>query len=349
LDESARLGLLTADEEVQLSRRIQQGDQAAKEAMIMRNLRLIPLAAKKFMHRGMSFEDLFMEGFFGLNLAAELFNPELKYRFSTYAMRAISQNIERALDNKSRAIRIPLHVIERRQKLSYSQQTLMAETGVEPKFDDIVKHSGIPAEQAYEAWHAPEAKAILNVLVGNQEKGKVGDELIDLIPDKSVQINHDADEESIEKSQIKNKLLKAVDNLPDNAKAVIVKMFGLDGGPVYTQKEVSQILGIKPKTLESIYQRTLVELYKDEELRSVIGIKEDNKPDLPDDLPVHIQVGDEIKQFNFQQIRIMAGIRDGMTFKDLARQHQLNLSHIKWMASGSKGPKIYKELGVKSV
>lgn len=346
LSESANLGLLTADQEVQLSLRIQQGDQDAKQEMIMRNLRLIPLAAKRFMHQGMTFEELFMEGFFGLNLAAELFNPELKNRFSTYAIRAISQNIERALDNKGRAIRIPTHVIERQRRLRHSQQILTTENGAEPKFEDVVRHSGLPIEQAQEAWYAPKAIAILNALVGDQEKNE---ELIDIIPDKAVQFDHEDDEESIEKAQVKEKLLNAIDNLPNNAKAVIVKMYGLDGGPVYTQKEVSQILGIKPGTVESLYRKSLVELFNNSELRSAMGIKQDEEPVLPNELPVYIQVGNEIKQFSFQQFKIMAGIRDGMTFQDLARRHQLNLSSVKWMASGSRGPRIYKNLGVSTV
>jgi RNA polymerase primary sigma factor len=342
LDESARLGLLTADEEVQLSRRIRQGDLDAKEEMVMRNLRLIPIAVKKFMHQGMSFEDLFMEGFFGLDRAAELFEPELKNRFSTYAVRSISRTVRRAVDNRGRSIHIPLHVQQRQQTLNLSRVVLEREKGAEPKFEDIVKHSGLPLGQAQEAWNAPEAEAILNAKIGDEGKN----ELIDLIPDKSVQIHHEEDEDELDKDRVKKALIKAIDKLPDNSKTVVTKLFGLDGGPSYTQDEVAQILGLKPKTVESLYQKTLIDLFNNEELKETVGIEEEAKPVLPDSLPVYIQVGDEVKHFSFQQFRIMTGIRDGMSFREMARRQQMNLSSLKWQAHGSRSSTIYSKLGV---
>jgi RNA polymerase sigma factor (sigma-70 family) len=297
------------------------------------------------MHQGMSFEDLFMEGFFGLDRAAELFEPELKNRFSTYAVRSISRTVRRAVDNRGRSIHIPLHVQQRQQTLNLSRVVLEREKGAEPKFEDIVKHSGLPLGQAQEAWNAPEAEAILNAKIGDEGKN----ELIDLIPDKSVQIHHEEDEDELDKDRVKKALIKAIDKLPDNSKTVVTKLFGLDGGPSYTQDEVAQILGLKPKTVESLYQKTLIDLFNNEELKETVGIEEEAKPVLPDSLPVYIQVGDEVKHFSFQQFRIMTGIRDGMSFREMARRQQMNLSSLKWQAHGSRSSTIYSKLGVSDI
>jgi len=175
LNEVGRHPLLTALEEVELAKRIERGDKAAKDRMINSNLRLVVSIAKKYQGHGLSLLDLIQEGIIGLIRAVEKFDWRRGYKFSTYATWWIRQAVQRGVANKARTIRIPVHIVEREQKISRAERELWAKLEREPTDKEIAKATKLPQKQVREAREAARVVASLDKPVGEGKDTSFGD------------------------------------------------------------------------------------------------------------------------------------------------------------------------------
>ena len=166
LNEAGRYPLLTAAEEVELAKRIERGDMAAKERMITSNLRLVVSIAKRYQTQGITLGDLVQEGVIGLIRATEKFDWRKGFKFSTYATWWIRQAVQRGVANKSRTIRIPVHVVEREQKVSRAERELLAKSGEQPTDEEVANHAKIPLSQVKEVREAARAVASTDAPIG---------------------------------------------------------------------------------------------------------------------------------------------------------------------------------------
>src|SRR5437764_1018285 len=175
LKDIGKVRLLTAQEEVDLAKRIERGDLDAKQKMVESNLRLVVSIAKNYRNQGLPFLDLIQEGTLGLIRAVEKFDWRRGFKFSTYATWWIRQAVARALADKARTIRMPVHIVERMQKMNRAERTLWMELGREPTLDEIATEASLPIEQAREVRSAARASASLDQPVGDQEDAVFGD------------------------------------------------------------------------------------------------------------------------------------------------------------------------------
>ncbi|MFL5959301.1 MAG: RNA polymerase sigma factor RpoD/SigA, partial [Gaiellaceae bacterium] len=175
LADVGRHKLLTAAEEVMLAKRIERGDVSAKRHMIESNLRLVVSIAKGYRGLGVPFLDLIQEGTLGLNRAVEKFDWRRGYKFSTYATWWIRQSVQRAVANHARTIRVPVHVVERQQKLSRAARRLEVELGREATKEELAEATGLPMQHVDEALGAANASVSLNQTVGAEDEGELGD------------------------------------------------------------------------------------------------------------------------------------------------------------------------------
>jgi len=223
MNEAGRHRLLTAAEEVELAKRVEQGDRVAKERMITSNLRLVISIAKRYQGRGVPLGDLIQEGAIGLNRAVEKFDWRRGYKFSTYATWWIRQACQRAISNQSSTIRVPTHVHERLIKLARARQRLEATEGTQPTAEELAAATGLELQHVEEALGAAAASISLSRPVGSDE----GAELGDLLPDPSTA---DPSEQAHEALQ-RQRLRRALATLAADERRVIELRFGLDGEP----------------------------------------------------------------------------------------------------------------------
>ena len=228
--------LLTAAEEVELAKKIERGDRAAKERMINSNLRLVVHVARRYMGQGVSLGDLIQEGVIGLNRAVEKFDWRKGFKFSTYATWWIRQACQRAVANQSKTIRIPVHVDERRRKLSRERQKFEAAHGREPTVEELAKAAGIELVHTQEALEAVEANVSLNRPIGDDGDGELADLLADF---ESVDPMEEADTNLRDHG-----VRQALEVLPERERRVIELRFGFDGEEQRSLEAIGRELGL---------------------------------------------------------------------------------------------------------
>ena len=260
LNEIRRYPLLTAEQEVELSKRIEQGDLEAKERMINSNLRLVVSIAKKYQGQELSLLDLIQEGIFGLIRAAEKFDWRKGYKFSTYATFWIRQAIQRGLANKARTIRIPVHIGQRERKIVRAERDLAAKLGREPTDEEIAGEAELPLDQVEEVRDAARTVTSLDRPVGEEGDTALGDLLEGGAPPV---------DQEVEVSLSEQLLRRTIEELPDTEREVITLRFGLTGEDPQPLRETGRRLGLSAERVRQIESRALKRLAMRRELEAL--------------------------------------------------------------------------------
>ncbi len=260
LREAGRHPLLTAAQEVELSKRVERGDMSAKQQMIQSNLRLVVSIAKNYRNQGLPFLDLIQEGTLGLIRAVEKFDWRRGYKFSTYATWWIRQAVARALADKARTIRMPVHIVERLQKMNKAERLLWTQLGREPTLAEIAEEANLPLEQALEVRAAARASTSLDQPVGEHEDAVFGDFVANDGP---------ATEDEVEASLRNQALVRALGALTQRERAVILLRYGLGGGEPKTLEEIGRVLGFTRERVRQIEMQALRRLGKLREVEAI--------------------------------------------------------------------------------
>src|SRR5690242_12807937 len=260
LRDAGRHPLLTAAQEVELAKRIERGDLEAKTRMIQSNLRLVVSIAKNYRNQGLPFLDLIQEGTLGLIRAVEKFDWRRGYKFSTYATWWIRQAVARALADKARTIRMPVHIVERMQKMNRAERSLWAVLGREPTLEEIAEEANLPLQQAKEVKAAARASTSLDAPVGETDDAVLGDFVAGDGP---------LPDEQVEDSLRSQTLADALKSLPDRHRAVIVLRYGLDDADPRTLEQIGRHLGITRERVRQIEVEALNRLARLHEMEAV--------------------------------------------------------------------------------
>jgi RNA polymerase primary sigma factor len=252
LKEIGRVPLLTADEEVELAKRMEKGDEEAKRRLAEANLRLVVSIAKRYVGRGMLFLDLIQEGNLGLIKAVEKFDYRKGYKFSTYATWWIRQAITRAIADQARTIRIPVHMVETINKLIRVSRQLLQELGREPVPEEIAKEMDIPVERVREIMKIAQEPVSLETPIGEEEDSHLGD----FIEDQDAP----APAEAASFILLKEQLEEVLETLTPREEKVLRLRFGLDDGRSRTLEEVGQEFGVTRERIRQIEAKALRKL-----------------------------------------------------------------------------------------
>jgi RNA polymerase primary sigma factor len=260
LQEVSRYKLLTAEEEVELSKRIEEGDPWAKDMMVNSNLRLVVSIARRYNSAGLTLLDLIQEGILGLIRAAEKFDWRRGYKFSTYATWWIKQAIERGIANKARVIRMPVHIVQRERKIERIEKELTTRLARQPTDEEVAEEAKLPLKQIREVRRAARAVASLDKPVGEGDETSFGDLFVSDDP---------APEEQIEVSLREEVLRRALAELPEPEREVVTLRYGIEGEDPKTIDEVVSRLGISKDRVRKIEATALSRLATK---REVVGL-----------------------------------------------------------------------------
>ncbi|MGG4504525.1 RNA polymerase sigma factor RpoD [Heyndrickxia sporothermodurans] len=252
LKEIGRVDLLSAEEEISLAKRIEQGDEEAKRRLAEANLRLVVSIAKRYVGRGMLFLDLIQEGNMGLIKAVEKFDYDKGFKFSTYATWWIRQAITRAIADQARTIRIPVHMVETINKLIRVQRQLLQDLGREPSPEEIAEEMDLTPEKVREILKIAQEPVSLETPIGEEDDSHLGDFIED--QDATSPSEHAAYE------LLKEQLEDVLDTLTDREENVLRLRFGLDDGRTRTLEEVGKVFGVTRERIRQIEAKALRKL-----------------------------------------------------------------------------------------
>lgn len=252
LKEIGRVSLLNADQEIALAKRIESGDEEAKQELAEANLRLVVSIAKRYVGRGMSFLDLIQEGNMGLMKAVDKFDYRLGFKFSTYATWWIRQAITRAIADQARTIRVPVHMVETINKLARIQRQLTLELNREPTEEELAKKMNLSVEKIRDIYKISQEPVSLETPIGEEDDSHLGD----FVPDERNMSPEDYATNEMLKDEISEVLL----TLTEREERVIRLRFGLEDGKSRTLEEVGQMFGVTRERIRQIEAKALRKL-----------------------------------------------------------------------------------------
>ena len=260
LNEAGRYPLLTAAEEVELAKRVEAGDPAAKEKMINSNLRLVVSIAKRYQGHGLSLLDLIQEGVIGLIRAVEKFDWRRGYKFSTYATWWIRQAVQRGVANKSRTIRIPVHIAEREQRISRAERELATKLGRPPTDDEVAKAAKLSLKHLREVRQAARAVTSLDKPLGDDNDASIGD---------LVGVVGAGVEEEVEVSLTETTLHRALEDIPEREREVLTLRYGLSNEEPRSLEEIGRRMGLTRERVRQIESQALQRLAVSREIEAL--------------------------------------------------------------------------------
>lgn len=252
LQDIGKIPLLTAADEVALAKRIEKNDMAAKTQMIEANLRLVVSIAKGYRNQGLAFLDLIQEGTFGLIRAVEKFDHRRGYKLSTYATWWIRQSITRALADKGRPIRIPVHMVEKSNKLSYAERTMVQRLGREPELEEIAEELDMDVDEIRAIMRMPRVTVSLDKTVGEDEDSQFGDLFED---ETSIQ-----PDEAAHLTLVSNSLAEVLNSLSDRDRRLMILRYGLNGDDPWTLDALGPEFGVTRERIRQIESHILTRL-----------------------------------------------------------------------------------------